>query len=82
VQATSADRPKRTKWREWPRRPSILGFYLPLAEPRPIPEGALIHGSVFERIAAVPDYRPVNLPAKRERTGKRPGKAIAPSGRK
>jgi uncharacterized protein (DUF2235 family) len=62
--------PKRTKWREWLRRPSLLGFYLPLAEPRPIPEDALIHGSAFERIAALAEYRPVNLPAKRLRTGK------------
>src|SRR6185503_17860542 len=31
--------PKRTKWREWPRRPSFLGLYLPLGEPRLIPEG-------------------------------------------
>lgn len=54
--------PKRTKWREWPGRPSLLGFYLPLGEPRAIPEGALIHGSVFDRIAE--GYRPVNLPAK------------------
>lgn len=54
--------PKRTKWREWSRRPSFLGLYLPLAEPRPVPDGAPIHGSVFDRIAAVPDYRPINLP--------------------
>jgi uncharacterized protein (DUF2235 family) len=61
--------PKLTKWREWRRRPSFLGLYLPLAEPRPIPEGALIHGSVFERMSAMPDYRPVNLPNKRVRVG-------------
>ena len=61
--------PKRAKWREWLRRPQFLGLYLPLGEPRPIPDGALIHGSVFERIAARPDYRPVNLPAKRVRVG-------------
>jgi uncharacterized protein (DUF2235 family) len=61
--------PKLTKWREWPRRRSILGFYLPLGEPRFIPDGALIHGSVFERMAALPDYRPVNLPARRVRVG-------------
>lgn len=27
--------PKRTKWREWLRRPSLLGFYLPLAATDP-----------------------------------------------
>ena len=61
--------PKLTKWREWPKRRSLFGLYLPLAEPRPIPNSALIHGSVFDRIATVPDYHPVNLPAKRVRVG-------------
>ena len=61
--------PKRTKWREWPRRRSLLGLYLPLAEPRDIPEGARIHGSVFERIAEVEGYRPVNLPRSYVRVG-------------
>lgn len=61
--------PKQTKWREWPRRLSLLGFYLPLGEPRLIPEGAQIHGSVFERIDGVPAYRPVNLPARFVRVG-------------
>lgn len=31
--------------------PSVLGWYLPLKEPRAIPEGALIHASVLERRA-------------------------------
>lgn len=53
--------PKLTKWREWPRRLSILGLYIPRAEPRPIPEGSMIHASVLERMAAVDTYRPVNL---------------------
>lgn len=61
--------PKRTKWREWPRRPSLLGWYLPLGEPRPIPEGARIHASVLQRIAEVPSYRPPNLPQKYVRVG-------------
>ncbi len=61
--------PKRSKWREWVRRPALLGLYLPLAEPRPIPDGALIHGSVAERMKAMPDYRPVNLPKSWTRTG-------------
>lgn len=54
--------PKPRKFREWSSRPSLLGLYLPLAEPRLIPEGALIHRSVLERQEQVPDYRPVNLP--------------------
>ena len=52
--------PKRVKWRAW-KRPTLLGWYLPLGEPRLIPEGALIHPSVHERKKVVPDYRPVNL---------------------
>lgn len=54
--------PKRTKWQDWPKRRSLLGWYLPLCEPRRIDEGARVHFSVFDRIAADADYRPVNLP--------------------
>jgi uncharacterized protein (DUF2235 family) len=55
--------PKREKWREWPERKSFLGLYLPLGEPRLIPEGAIVHRSVIERMAKVPSYQPINLPA-------------------
>lgn len=55
--------PKLAKWMEW-RRPSLLGLYIPWAEPRPIPEGASIHQSVIDRMAALPTYRPPNLPAR------------------
>ena len=55
--------PKRVKWREWKARKSFLGFYLPLGEPRPIPDGAVIHQSVLDRIAQVSSYRPVNIPS-------------------
>jgi uncharacterized protein (DUF2235 family) len=55
--------PKRTKYREWPRRWSILGLYVPLYEPRPISDGALIHESVLERKKRVRDYDPKNLPS-------------------
>ena len=55
--------PKKKKWREWAKRGSFLGWYLPRSEPRAIPEGALIHRSVFIRIEKVSSYRPVNLPA-------------------
>jgi uncharacterized protein (DUF2235 family) len=54
--------PKRDKWREWPKRKTFLGFYLPLFEPRPIPEGSFVHASVKARMNAKPSYRPVNLP--------------------
>ncbi|MBR0794271.1 DUF2235 domain-containing protein [Bradyrhizobium jicamae] len=54
--------PKSDRWKEWPARKSFLGFYLPMGEPRPIPEGALIHASVVERMEKDPSYRPINLP--------------------
>jgi uncharacterized protein (DUF2235 family) len=55
--------PKSAKYKEWPARKSQFGFYIPNAEPRPIPEGAFIHESVVKRMDALPGYRPVNLPA-------------------
>jgi uncharacterized protein (DUF2235 family) len=61
--------PKLRRWREWSGRASFLGFYLPLGEPRALPEGALIHSSVFDRMEAEPAYRPVNLPKNRKRVG-------------
>lgn len=61
--------PKLKKFREWPRRWSFLELYLPLGEPRLIPDGALVHGSVVERMSAVSDYSPVNLPKNRARAG-------------
>ncbi|MNC17869.1 hypothetical protein D3C75_657600 [compost metagenome] len=53
--------PKQVRWREWPARRAVLGWYLPVGEPRRIPTDALIHHSVRERIALVKGYRPVNL---------------------
>jgi hypothetical protein len=44
-------------------------LYFPFAEPRPIAEASVIHGSVFERMKAVPGYRPVNLPKTFTRAG-------------
>jgi uncharacterized protein (DUF2235 family) len=58
--------PKRAKYREWPRRAVHFGFYIPDAEPRLIPEGAVLHESVVQRMADIGDYRPVNLPLKYE----------------
>lgn len=54
--------PKKLKWRRWPSRTDCSGLYIPWAESRLIPDGALIHESVFARIKKVPGYRPVNLP--------------------
>jgi uncharacterized protein (DUF2235 family) len=54
--------PKKDKYREWPERKSTLGFYIPAAEPRLIPEGALIHQSALDKIAQDPNYKPVNIP--------------------
>ena len=55
--------PKRLIRREWPARQSMLGWYLPRAEPRKIEDGSLIHQSVFDRISNDVTYQPVNLPA-------------------
>ncbi len=55
--------PKNVKWREWPKRKGLFGYYLPHYEPRSIPEGAKIHESVLQRKEAVPAYRPQNLPS-------------------
>ncbi len=55
--------PKRAKRREW-KRPSFFGFYIPWGEPRFIASDALIHPSVYERLALCADYRPPNLPHK------------------
>jgi uncharacterized protein (DUF2235 family) len=54
--------PKSDKYKEWPKRRSFLGDYIPCGEPRLIPEGAVIHESVVKRIAERPDYKPVNMP--------------------
>ena len=58
--------PKGTKWREWPKRRSVLGHYMPRCEPRPIEEGAIVHESVLKRKQEVSLYRPVNLPTEYE----------------
>lgn len=52
--------PKSVNWREW-KRPSLFGFYFPLAEPRKLPEELQIHPSVKERMRRVANYRPINL---------------------
>jgi uncharacterized protein (DUF2235 family) len=54
--------PKADEYKEWPDRQSVLGRYIPDAEPRLIPEDALIHESVVKRMDAFSDYRPINLP--------------------
>ena len=58
--------PKSAKYKEWPARTAHFGYYIPDAEPRLIPEGAVIHESAIERMNAMPSYRPVNMPAKYE----------------
>ena len=56
--------PKEDKYKQWKSRQSFLGFYIPDAEPRPIPEDAFIHESVVEKIAKDRDYKPVNMPTR------------------
>jgi Uncharacterized alpha/beta hydrolase domain (DUF2235) len=63
--------PKKEKYREWLQRKCFLGWYIPDAEPRPIPgaplpptpELPIIHRSVLDRMARDASYRPINLPA-------------------
>jgi uncharacterized protein (DUF2235 family) len=54
--------PKRAKYKEWPARQTHFGYYIPDAEPRLIPEGAIIHQSAIDRMNAMASYRPVNMP--------------------
>jgi hypothetical protein len=56
--------PKADKYKEWKARPSFLGHYIPDVEPRLIPDGAFVHESVVKRMQAVPNYRPINIPAR------------------
>ena len=44
-----------------------FGYYIPDAEPRFIPDGAIIHKSALQRMDAMPSYRPVNLPKQFEK---------------
>lgn len=54
--------PKSVRSREWPKRWSLFGYYLPRAEPREISAGSDISPSVVERQKGVPDYHPPNIP--------------------
>lgn len=54
--------PKKIKYRQWSARRQFFGFYIPNGEPRPVLEGATIHGSVLEHKNASPGYSPINLP--------------------
>jgi hypothetical protein len=54
--------PKSDRYKEWVKRASLLGNYIPDAEPRVIPAGSLIHESVVSRMRTVAGYQPVNLP--------------------
>jgi membrane protease YdiL (CAAX protease family) len=66
--------PKSARLKEWPGRLSLLGLYIPWAEPRPIPNRPLkgvpshepfaIHSSAVARVAEAAAYRPVNLPGR------------------
>jgi uncharacterized protein (DUF2235 family) len=53
--------PKNRKWKRFPEATDVPGYYLPRGEPRKIAEGAALHRSVVDRMAATA-YKPVNLP--------------------
>ena len=59
--------PKSATYKEWPARKAHFGYYIPDAEPRFIPDGAMIHESALLRMDAMPSYRPVNLPKQFEK---------------
>jgi uncharacterized protein (DUF2235 family) len=59
--------PKSASYKEWPARKAHFGYYIPDAEPRFIPDGAIIHESAILRMDAMPSYRPVNLPKQFEK---------------
>ncbi|MCK1517744.1 DUF2235 domain-containing protein [Bradyrhizobium sp. 190] len=59
--------PKSARYKEWPARKTHFGYYIPDAEPRLIPDGAIIHESALMRMDAMPSYRPVNLPKQYEK---------------
>jgi len=59
--------PKSASYKEWPARKTYFGYYIPDAEPRLIPDGAIIHESALLRMDAMPSYRPVNLPKQYEK---------------
>lgn len=54
--------PKLKEHRDWAARRSLLGYYLPLGEPRTIAPDALVHMSVVDRRRSGVGYAPVNLP--------------------
>ena len=58
--------PKADKHKEWPERKSYLGYYIPDAEPRFIPDGAFVHESAVRRREAVAGYEPINWPTRFE----------------
>ncbi len=60
--------PKSTQFQEWPNRRSFCSYYLPLSEPRIIPDYAEEHESVQQRIAALNSYKPVNIQKKGNRS--------------
>ena len=53
---------RRTSTRNGRRGNRCSAIYIPDAEPRLIPEGALIHQSAIDKIAQDTTYRPVNIP--------------------
>lgn len=45
-----------------PERPTFMGWYVPYFSPRQIPDGAVIHPSVFERRGTPEDFPQPNIP--------------------
>ena len=69
--------PKPARLKRFPRQSQSRLAYLPLAEPRKIDAGALLHHSVIDRIAAT-GYCPVNLPAQHAVAADAPWPPLSP----
>jgi uncharacterized protein (DUF2235 family) len=54
--------PKSDQFKDWIKRTSRFGFYLPRSEPRTIPDSGVVHPSVHERAKLDETYSPENLP--------------------
>jgi uncharacterized protein (DUF2235 family) len=54
--------PKNDRYKEFKERLSLLGRYLPLAEPRVVPEGSWLHESLLKRASSSDWKSPVALP--------------------
>jgi len=73
--------PKSARLKDWPKRKSFLGFYIPWAEPRFIAPDAIVSDAVYKRMRD-PRYHPVNVPPPKNVEPMSVEKPAKPAGRK